>query len=101
MSRQEVKREERRPFFLYADECQEVATASMAQLLAGARRYGLGLILGHQDLRQLEGKPPEVASSLLGNAGTRVAFRLGDRCAKALSDRLAVFVPADLLRLIV
>ncbi len=27
MSRQEVKREERRPFFLYADECQEVATA--------------------------------------------------------------------------
>jgi len=99
MSRQEVKREERRPFFLYADECQEVATASMAQLLSGARKYGLGLVLAHQDLRQLEGKAPEVASALLGNAGTRVAFRVGDRDAKALSEGLSFFGPADLMSL--
>lgn len=99
MSRQEVKREERRPFFLYADECQEVATASMAQLLAGARKYGLGLILAHQDLRQLEGKAPEVASALLGNAGTRIAFRVGDRDAKALAEGLSFFGPADLMSL--
>jgi Type IV secretion-system coupling protein DNA-binding domain len=99
MSRQEVKREERRPFFLYADECQEVATASMAQLLAGARKYGLGLVLAHQDLRQLEGKAPEVASALLGNAGTRIAFRVGDRDAKALSEGLSFFGPADLMSL--
>jgi hypothetical protein len=99
MSRQEVKREERRPFFLYADECQEVATASMAQLLAGARKYGLGLILAHQDLRQLESKAPEVASALLGNAGTRIAFRVGDRDAKALSEGLSFFGPADLMSL--
>jgi hypothetical protein len=99
MSRQQVKREERRPFFLYADECQEVATASMAQLLAGARKYGLGLVLAHQDLRQLEGKAPEVASALLGNAGTRIAFRVGDRDAKALSEGLSFFGPADLMSL--
>jgi type IV secretion system coupling TraD/TrwB family protein len=99
MSRQEVKREERRPFFLYADECQEVATASMAQLLAGARKYGLGLVLAHQDLRQLEAKAPEVASALLGNAGTRIAFRVGDRDAKALSEGLSFFGPADLMSL--
>jgi Type IV secretion-system coupling protein DNA-binding domain len=99
MSRQEVKREERRPFFLYADECQEVATASMAQLLAGARKYGLGLVLAHQDLRQLEAKAPEVASALLGNAGTRIAFRVGDRDAKALAEGLSFFGPADLMSL--
>jgi len=99
MSRQEVKREERRPFFLYADECQEVATVSMAQLLAGARKYGLGLILAHQDLRQLEGKAPEVSSALLGNAGTRIAFRVGDRDAKALAEGLSFFGPADLMSL--
>ena len=99
MSRQEVKREERRPFFLYADECQEVATASMAQLLAGARKYGLGLVLAHQDLRQLEGKAPEVSSALLGNAGTRIAFRVGDRDAKSLADGLSFFGPADLMSL--
>jgi hypothetical protein len=99
MSRQEVKREERRPFFLYADECQEVATASMAQLLAGARKYGLGLILAHQDIRQLDTKAPEVSSALLGNAGTRIAFRVGDRDAKALADGLSFFGPADLMSL--
>ncbi len=99
MSRQEVKREERRPFFLYADECQEVATSSMAQLLAGARKYGLGLTLAHQDLRQLEAKAPEVASALLGNAGTRIAFRVGDRDAKALSEGLSFFGAGDLMSL--
>jgi hypothetical protein len=99
MSRQEVKREERRPFFLYADECQEVATASMAQLLAGARKYGLGLTLAHQDLRQLEGKAPEVASAILANAGTRIAFRVGERDAKTLAEGLSFFGPGDLLAL--
>ncbi len=99
MSRQEVKREERRPFFLYADECQEFATPSMALLLSGARKYGLGLVLAHQDLRQLEAKAPEVASALLGNAGTRIAFRVGDRDAKALSEGLSFFGPGDLMSL--
>ena len=99
MSRQEVKREERRPFFLYADECQEVATPSMALLLSGARKYGLGLILAHQDLRQLDAKTPEVGAALMGNAGTRVSFRVGERDAKTLSEGLSFFGPADLMSL--
>jgi hypothetical protein len=99
MSRQEVKREERRPFFLYADECQEVATASMALLLSGARKYGLGLILAHQDLRQLDAKTPEVGAALMGNAGTRVAFRVGERDAKVLAEGLSFFHAADLMSL--
>ncbi len=99
MSRQEVRREERRPFFLYADECQEVATPSMALLLSGGRKYGLGLTLAHQDLRQLEAKSPEVASALMANAGTRVVFRVGERDAKALAEGLSFFGAADLLGL--
>src|SRR5579863_29282 len=99
MSRQEVRREERRPFFLYADECQEVATPSMALLLSGARKYGLGLILAHQDLRQLDAKTPEVGAALMGNAGTRVAFRVGERDAKVLAEGLSFFGPGDLMSL--
>jgi hypothetical protein len=99
MSRQEVKREERQPFFLYADECQEVATPSMALLLSGARKYGLGLVLAHQDLRQLDAKTPEVGAALMGNAGTRVAFRVGERDAKVLAEGLSFFGPADLMSL--
>jgi hypothetical protein len=99
LSRQEIRREERRPFFLYADECQEVATPSMALLLSGGRKYGLGLTLAHQDLRQLDAKSPEVASALMANAGTRVVFRVGERDAKALSEGLSFFGAADLLGL--
>jgi hypothetical protein len=99
MSRQEIRREERRPFFLYADECQEVATPSMALLLSGGRKYGLGLTLAHQDLRQLDAKAPEVASALMANAGTRVVFRVGERDAKALAEGLSFFGAADLLGL--
>ncbi len=99
MSRQEIRREERRPFFLYADECQEVATPSMALLLSGGRKYGLGLTLAHQDLRQLDTKAPEVASALMANAGTGVVFRVGERDAKALAEGLSYFGAADLLGL--
>jgi predicted DNA-binding transcriptional regulator AlpA len=99
MSRQDVRREERRPFFLYADECQEVATPSMALLLSGARKYALGLTLAHQDLRQLESRAPEVAAAVLGNAGTRVVFRVGERDAKALAEGLSFFGAADLMSL--
>jgi type IV secretory system conjugative DNA transfer VirD4/TraG family protein/type IV secretion system coupling TraD/TrwB family protein len=99
ISRQETRREERRPFFLYADECQEVATPSMALLLSGARKYGLGLTLAHQDLRQLDAKAPEVASALMANAGTQVAFRVGERDAKALAEGLSFFGQGDLLGL--
>ena len=60
----------------------------MAQLLAGARKYGLGLVLAHQDLRQLEGKAPEVGAALMGNAGTRVS-----QCAEA--TRMALGSPSS------
>src|SRR5262249_6373010 len=53
MSRQEQRESERRNFYLYIDEFQNFITPSMASILSGARKYRLGLILAHQDLRQL------------------------------------------------
>jgi hypothetical protein len=71
----------------------------MALLLSGARKYGLGLVLAHQDLRQLDAKTPEVGAALMGNAGTRGSFRVGERDAKALAEGLSFFGPADLMSL--
>src|SRR5262249_47618816 len=51
LSRQEQKESERRNFYLYVDEFQNFITPSMASILSGARKYHLGLILAHQDLR--------------------------------------------------
>lgn len=95
IARQERAKEERRPFFLYVDEFQHFVTPSMASILSGARKYGLGLVLAHQELAQLA-KTAEVGSAALTNACTRVCFRLGDADARRLADGFSAFSASDL-----
>jgi len=99
LCRQEQAVAERSPFFLYIDEFHDFITPSMAQILSGARKYGLALVLAHQELRQLESRDPEVASAVLTNPATQVLFRLGDHDAKRMEGRLASFTAADLQNL--
>lgn len=98
MSRQAQRAESRRPFWLYVDEFQNFITPSMAEILSGARKYRLGLILAHQELRQLQ-RDAEVASAVLSNPYTRVVFRVGDADAKALESGFANFEARDLQNL--
>ena len=98
MSRQRMSAAERRPFFCYVDEFQNFITPSMSEILSSARKYRMGLILAHQELRQLE-KDKEVASAVLANAYTRVVFRVSDADARALSDGFAHFEPRDMQNL--
>lgn len=99
MSRQELGRENRRPFYLYIDEFHHFITPSMAAILSGARKYGMGLVLAHQDLRQLLERDLAVANSVISNPFTRVCFRLGDFDAKKLADGFASFEAKDLQNL--
>ena len=46
------------------------------------RKYGVGLVLAHQYLAQLE---PEVRHAVLGNVGTLVVFRVGPEDARILA----------------
>lgn len=96
LARQEKGAENRRPFFLYIDEFHHFVTPSMAQILSGARKYAMGLILAHQELRQLEGRDSDVASAVLSNPGTRVCFRLGDQDARKLESGFGFFQASDL-----
>lgn len=96
MARQMRDASERKPFYLYVDEFQNFVTPSMASILSGARKYGLGLILAHQELRQLWNRDTEVANSVLSNPGVRICFRLGDFDAQKLSEGFATFDAADL-----
>jgi Type IV secretion-system coupling protein DNA-binding domain len=98
MARQSRPEEQRRDFWLYIDEVHNFVTASMAEILAGARKYRLGLTVAHQELRQLA-RDDTVASAVLSNAFTRIAFRVGDSDARALSDGFAHFDSDDLRRL--
>lgn len=54
MRRQNIKKEERKDFFMYIDEFQNYITPSIESILSEARKYRLGLNLAHQYLWQLE-----------------------------------------------
>lgn len=97
MSRQDSR--DRKPYFLYIDEFQNFITPSMASVLSGARKYNLGLILAHQEFRQLWSRDTDVASAVLSNPCTRICFRLGDYDAQKLAEGFSFFGAKDLQNL--
>ena len=98
MSRQRQAAGTRKDFWLYLDEFQDFITPSMAEILAGARKYRVGLTLAHQELRQLQ-RDADVSSAVLSNAFTRVCFRVGDQDARALESGFSFFEARDLQNL--
>ena len=99
MARQAQGKADRRDFFLYVDEFQNFITPSMAQILSGARKYRLGLILAHQEMQQLVKEDQAIAGAVTSNAGTRICFRLGDTDAKRFEDGFSFFEASDLQNL--
>ncbi|MEX2526436.1 MAG: type IV secretion system DNA-binding domain-containing protein [Gemmatimonadota bacterium] len=100
LARQDERPEDRRPFILYLDEFQNVATPSMAQILAGGRKYGLGLVMAHQDLEQLR-DDAKLVGAVLTNPATRIVFRVGERDARKLEEGFSSFGAQDLQELAV
>ncbi|MFH1970875.1 MAG: type IV secretion system DNA-binding domain-containing protein [Patescibacteria group bacterium] len=99
MARQAKDITEREPVYCYIDEFHNLITPSITALLSGARKYHLGLILAHQELRQLWNRDTEVANSVISNPGTRICFRLGDFDAQKLEDGFSSFDAFDLQNL--
>ncbi|NOT54808.1 MAG: type IV secretion system DNA-binding domain-containing protein [Deltaproteobacteria bacterium] len=97
LSRADVPEIERRPFFLYLDEFQNVTTLAMAEMLSELRKYGVGLVMAHQYLAQLE---PDIRHAVLGNAGTIISFRVGAEDAHVMARQFEpAFEPIDLMNL--
>lgn len=95
-SRQALPENERRPFFLYADEFHSFSTAAFASALSELRKYGLGLVLAHQFALQLE-KP--VLEAVFGNVGSTICFRIGVTDASVMAAQLGIVLPRDLIHL--
>jgi len=72
----------RRPFFLYLDEFQNFTTLMLANMMSELRKYGVGLILAHQYLHQLD---PDIRHAAFGNAATLISFRVGAEDAPLLA----------------
>ncbi len=88
MSRANAAKEKRRPFYLYVDEFQSfcsTAASSYEKILSRARKYGLGLVLAHQQTGQIS---ESVMREILGNVSTVVAFNVSASDARRLSREL-------------
>jgi len=96
MGRQEMAASGRRPFTLYVDEFHNFVTPSVASILSAARKYRLGLVLAHQEMRQLWDQDAAVGSAVLTNPCTRICFRVGDWDAKKLAEGFSSFNATDL-----
>lgn len=96
MSRQDEAAASRTPFTLYIDEFHHYVTPSVAAVLTSARKYGLGLCLAHQEMRQVRSRSEDVAGAVLANAYTRVVFQVGDADARQLAEGFASFEASDL-----
>lgn len=97
LSRADILESERRDFYFYIDEFQNVTTKSIATILSEARKYRLNLIIAHQFLGQLD---EDIKKAVFGNVGSIAAFRIGSDDAEFISTQFKpVFGPDDLLNI--
>lgn len=89
--------EKRIPFYVYVDEMHSFVTLSFADVLAEARKYGVGLFLTHQYLSQIDER---IRSAIFGNVGTLISFRVGAEDAIEIAKEFSsVFKENDLVSL--
>jgi hypothetical protein len=97
LSRVDSPEEERRDFYLYIDEFQNVTTKTIPSILAEARKYRLDMIFAHQFIGQLD---DDTKKAIFGNVGSMLAFRVGPEDAKFLITEFEpVFDENDLVNL--
>ena len=98
IARQARRRELRAPYMLIMDEAGELLTSTISEILVGARKYGLGLTLAHQSLRQLTGDD-DLYGAVTGSCGTKICFQVGGDDARKMAEEFAGFAATDLMNL--
>ena len=83
---------DRRDFYLYIDEFQNVTTPAIASILSEARKYRLSLNMAHQYIAQLD---DDIKNAVFGNVGSMSVFRVGPDDAKFLETQFAPEFTAD------
>lgn len=97
LERSQIPEDQRRDFYLYCDEFQYFATETFAEILSEARKFRFNLTLAHQYLGQLS---PAMRSTVIGNIGTLLSFRVGSDDAHILENEFTpVFKAQDVMNL--
>ena len=96
-SRVDISEDQRKDFYLYIDEFQNITTDTISTIFSEARKYHLNLTVANQFLGQL--KEP-ILKSVFGNVGTIISFRVGNEDSEFLAKYFApVFSAYDLINL--
>lgn len=101
LSREDMDRSQRKPFYLYIDEFQNFLTDSIVTILSEARKYQLSLNIAHQFLGQLNRKGGDtmIRDAIFGNVGTKVVMRVGIEDAQVFEKDFAPnFTAQDLTK---
>ena len=85
LERTSIPADERRDFFIYIDEFQNMTTDSLPAVLSEARKFRVGLTLANQFFSQV---PELTREAIMGNVGSRITFRLGPRDAEPFAHWL-------------
>lgn len=97
MARAKMEPKDRKDFYLYVDEFQNVVTDTFENILSEARKYGLNLTVAHQYVGQLSKK---IQNAVLGNVGSFICFRVGGEDATILKPEFApIFDVKDMINL--
>ncbi len=95
LGRVDMAEDERKDFYLFIDEFQNVTTDSISQILSEARKYRLSLTIAHQFIGQLS---DDISKAVFGNVGSMTAFRVGAEDAEFLEKQFSpVFSASDLI----
>lgn len=73
MARAHVPEDQRKPFFLYVDEFQNLSTKSFSEILSESRKYRLGLVLAHQYTDQIH---EDIFNAIKGNVEAMMIFAI-------------------------
>lgn len=98
MKRAKMPVSKRKPYFIYVDEFQSLATENFTVMLSEARKFKIGLVLANQFLSQI--KDPRIVQALFGNVSSLLSFRLGRDDAYMIEPQYLPYVDRmDLINL--
>jgi len=96
LSRSDTPVDKRRPFQIHLDEAHRFTTDSLEDIIAETRKYGVGMTLAHQYLRQFGTQKTDA----LGSVGTIIVFNVDTRDAASLAKDFKDLVkPDDIINL--
>lgn len=76
------------PFLVFIDEAQNFINESIKEVYYELRKYGIGLILMHQELEQLN-EVPGLENAIYNNVGTSITFTTGELDAPFFANKYA------------